>query len=245
MHENIGKLFFNRKNEAFKIIEVVDSNTYLIEFQDEFKHIRKMRKDKLSSKSIANPFYRGTYGVGYIGIGPYSSTGFGKEAYAVWSKIFQRIGNTEVPKLHTYLDCSVDEVWHCFQNFAEWFYTNPYYQPGWHVDKDMAIIGNRVYGPEACCFLPRELNGFQVSRIAKETGLPRGVHKAYNKFCYCITLNGKNEWHCGYTNPEDASADYQTAKLKEAKRLALKYEGKIDPRVIYNLNNLRVIDNAS
>lgn len=245
MYENIGRILFNRKNEAFKIIGVVDDEFYLIEFQDEFKHVRKMRRDKLSLRSVANPFHRGTSGIGYIGIGPYSSTGLGKEAYAVWCKIFQRVGNTKVPKLHTYVDCSVNVVWDCFQNFAEWFYTNPYYQPGWHVDKDMAIIGNRVYGPETCCFLPRELNGFQTSRIAKDTGLPRRVHKNYNKYYFIIAIDGKNELHCGYTNPEDASIGYQAAKIEEAKRLAIRYEGKVDPRVIYNLNNFRVVDNAS
>lgn len=240
----IGKEFQNKRGETFKVIEDIDNKFYLIEFQDEFKFRRTVRKTERSFSVVVNPYIKTYNGVGYIGDGPYGPRSTGKEAFAVWRQIWMRVGNTEIPKLHTYVDCSVDKAWYNFQDFAEWFYSNPYYRQGWHLDKDMAIFGNRIYGPETCCFLPRELNGFQTSRVAKSSGLPRGVHKTYHKYYYIIKIDGKNQMRCGYDSAEQAALDYQYAKSQEAKRLALKYEGTIDPRVIYNLNHLRVVENA-
>lgn len=241
----IGKLFKNNRNETFKILEDVDRKFYLIEFQDEFKFVRTLRKTEKSFGVVTNPYYRLFNGIGYIGVGDYQPRGNAKEAFIVWRQIYIRVGNTDIPRLHTYVNCSIDERWNSFQSFAEWFYNNPFYQKGWQLDKDMAVFGNRTYGPDTCCFLPRELNGFQTSRVAKSSGLPRGVHKTYHKYYYVIKINGKNKLHCGYDDPNKAALDYQEAKSQEAKRLAVKYEGKIDPRVIYNLNNLRVVENGS
>ena len=99
------------------------------------------------------------YGIGFIGVGNYKSrnkTGHTK-AYNAWAAMLQRCYDS---KLHlrnpTYKECSVIEEWYNFQNFAGWFEKN--YIDGYQLDKDLLIKGNKIYSPETCCFVPKEIN---------------------------------------------------------------------------------------
>ena len=46
-----------------------------------------------------------------------------------------------------------------FQSFANWSVQQVGYGvPGYQLDKDLLVKGNKVYSPENCCFLPGEIN---------------------------------------------------------------------------------------
>lgn len=90
----------------------------------------------------------------------------------------------------TYEGCTVEDVWLDFQVFAEWYHQN-YPKDGlkYHLDKDLKIIGNKIYGPDTCLFVTHAVNCFTTNR-----GNDRGSHMIGVSF---YPSNGKYCAHCG------------------------------------------------
>ena len=88
--------------------------------------------------------------------------------YRLWKSILQR-GYCEAIKKQfpTYRNCSVCEDWHYLSIFKKWFDEN--YVEGWQLDKDILVQGNKLYSPETCCFVPKEINILFRHRTKKET----------------------------------------------------------------------------
>jgi hypothetical protein len=109
------------------------------------------------------------HGVGYHGIGTYKSTytdgsnpfepGRVKcRAYSAWSNMLTRCySQTNHLRQPSYKGVVVDEEWHNFQNFAEWFYAQNW--RGMQLDKDLLCGGHgKRYGPDTCVMLPEAYN---------------------------------------------------------------------------------------
>jgi len=68
-----------------------------------------------------------------------------------------------------------------FQEFAEWCNQQPGYSAKdsfgmfFEIDKDIISLGNKVYSPEYCCFVPRRINSLFTSCRAARGDLPLGV----------------------------------------------------------------------
>ena len=167
-------------------------------------------------------FERRTFGVGYFGIGSYSSRENGKHTkqYEFWHSMFRRCYD---PKLHekrpTYIGCSVCDEWHNFQNFAQWYEENYYEIPGERMalDKDILTKGNKVYGPDTCCFVPTSINSLFTKRDNDRGDLPIGVcydkqNKKYRAQCSLGADKRKNLGY--YSTPEEAFQAYK--EFKEA-----------------------------
>lgn len=119
------------------------------------------------------------FGVGYLGVGPYkaNSRRVKSKAYNAWHNMIQRCYSEKYQEKYPYWkDCTVVDDWLNFQNFAGWFYLN--YIEGFDLDKDMQIKGNRVYGPQACKFIPKSENrlarGKPTGQYQKRTQSKRG-----------------------------------------------------------------------
>lgn len=77
-----------------------------------------------------------------------------------------------------------------FQEFAEWCQGEHGYlnkdKNGkfWHLDKDILIIGNKIYSKDTCCFIPSRVNTLLLSVKARRGDYPLGVyyHKGIGKF---------------------------------------------------------------
>lgn len=120
------------------------------------------------------------FGVGFEGVGPYKyrDKGCNTSCKVVWKSMLERC---YCPTYHKraphYIVCSVDVVWHNFQNFAKWWEDNvpgDYGAVRYHLDKDKRVPGNRVYSPETCCFLTMEEN-ISLSKIKDYTFVsPKG-----------------------------------------------------------------------
>lgn len=82
---------------------------------------------------------------------------FGMKSYRVWRGVLQRCsGNLDNNRYPTYRGCAVCDEWRLFSVFKKWFDEN--YIEGYELDKDILVKGNRVYSPETCCFVPKEIN---------------------------------------------------------------------------------------
>lgn len=97
--------------------------------------------------------------------------------YARWRSMIQRCYQA---KFHirqpTYADCIVDERWHSLMAFRAWVLAQPEWE-GLQLDKDILFLDNRVYGPDTCILIPRELNTFLTNINKSSSGLPVGVAK--------------------------------------------------------------------
>lgn len=234
-----GDIGYTNGGCQYKVIEYVGDSRYLIEFQDEFKHRMIARGGRLQEGKIANPYFRGFNGQGYIGVGKYNSNLTDNPGYSKWMSIWKRIGQVGNPNFASYVHCTMDVRWESLQDFSEFYYNCPYKQDGWELDKDLIIPGNKIYGPDTAAYVPKELNTFLTKR-EKASGLPKGVRENRVTFGAYLHIDGKIHRIGNYQTPDLAYAAYKLEKEKDARRLADKYEGLVDPRVIKALRNFKV-----
>lgn len=200
--------------------------------------IKNVEYGNLKKNSIKNPFAPRIWNVGFIGIGKYNYKD-NLTAYRTWEGMIRRCYNSKHQlDCPTYKDCEVHPDWHNFQNFAEWFYLN--YKDGFQLDKDLSLIGNKIYGAEFCCFVPQDLNKLLSVKKNTDSKTPLGVYPYKDKFRASVH-NGKKRVFLGtFINQEDAFSVYKKAKEEYIKEQAIKYKFYI-PEIVYkNLINFIV-----
>ena len=103
--------------------------------------------------------------------------------YRTWKDMLQRCysGKSRV-KYPTYAGCSVVTEWHRFSVFKAWMEKQDW--EGNQLDKDLLQHSNKVYGPEHCIFVSRQVNMFMLECSAARGDWPLGVFlcKKSNKF---------------------------------------------------------------
>ena len=98
--------------------------------------------------------------------------------YRLWAGMINRCYNPAIHEIqHTYEGCEVAEEWLLLSNFKEYYNKN--YVDSYELDKDLIQLGNKVYGPENCIFVPKWLNLF-VKPNTKTTGV--SFNKQHKKF---------------------------------------------------------------
>lgn len=166
------------------------------------------------------------------------------KCYTIWNSLIRRCYSTVFnTNKSTYQDCSVCDEWLYFSNFKEWFDDpNNGYKDGYQLDKDILVKGNKIYSPETCCFVPREINVLFTKRQNDRGIYPIGVSKK-DKYFYS-QLNKKKErvFLGNFNNPFAAFSAYKIAKEQYVKELADKYfkEGLITQRVYESLMKYKV-----
>ena len=94
-------------------------------------------------------------GVGFVGTGDYSHKTHSK-LYDHWASMLKRCYSCSDVN-PSYVGCSVVEEWHNFQTFACWAMKNGF-EEGLHLDKDIKVPGNKIYGPNTCLFVTAREN---------------------------------------------------------------------------------------
>lgn len=168
-NSKIGESYKNTKGELFYIIGYRNNKSVDIQFEDGSKVYDKTY-ESVKKGWVKNPNTRSVVGVGYMGIGKYKSRTNGKhnKDYVCWKSMLERCYSEKLHKRKpTYQDCYVCQEWHNFQNFADWFSKNYSYETmhKWQLDKDIIVPGNRVYGPDTCCFVPNDINNKSIYKI--------------------------------------------------------------------------------
>lgn len=132
----------------------------------------------------------------------------------------------------TYRDCSMSPEFEDFQGFAEWCQTQVGYGlEGYGLDKDILKVGNKVYSPEVCVFVPRFINSFMAFRPTKDSGLPVGATyiERLNKYNCQISHKGKKVLCKTFDTAHEAHVAYMEMKAVCAKEL---YEEMVDGKII-------------
>ena len=158
-------------------------------------------------------------------------------AYRAWSGMLERAYD---PKCHarnpTYVGVTVCKEWHSFSAFRVWWLAN--YREGLQLDKDLLVVGNREYRPDACIYIPSMLNSFTADCGASRGEFPIGVSFCnqtgrYRSRC-CNPITGKQHRLGRFTTPEAAHSAWLKCKLSLADQLKQDMDA-IDQRIYHNV----------
>ena len=143
--------------------------------------------------------------------------------YAVWRSMLTRSYSTRYQaRKPTYAGCSVAKEWHRFSSFRAWVITQDW--RGKQLDKDLIHVGNKVYGPEFCCFISGTINSFLTDSSAARGVYPQGVswHRKLEKVqARCGNpITGKEDYLGVFDCPNEAHLAWATRKLEHAHSLA-------------------------
>ena len=189
------------------------------------------------------------YRVKICGVGFIPSTLKGKEhrrirAFISWKNMIRRIYNGYGRFAKCYENCVICEEWLDYGVFKNWYENQRGCGLKYELDKD--LLGNgKLYSPETCCLLPRELNSMIVSRVSKNRELPTGVKRSGKRF-FAQALIGTAEktyiYLGNFDTPEEASNAYKAFRKKRIAETAQVYydNGELDERAYNALINFNM-----
>ena len=165
-----GDICKTNKCGNLKVVKYINSRNVIVEFIDT-GYRTTTQAVNINKGNVKDPMRPSTHGIGYIGVGIYKSK---SKAYSIWTLMLYRCySKKSLERNPAYGDCSVSKDWHNFQNFAKWYEENHKY--GYELDKDLLVIGNRVYSKGTCIFVPPKLNCFITNGIASSSKGTIGV----------------------------------------------------------------------
>lgn len=150
--------------------------------------------------------------------------------YKRWAAMIRRChSEKELSKHPSYRSCSIAPEWLSFSAFKAWMKEQDW--QGKHLDKDLLVPGNRVYGPQFCVFVSPEVNRFTTEKKSYAGNLPIGVSVVPENGRYrsqCCNLKGLRVGLGCFDTPEQAHLAWRRKKHELACLLAANQE---DPRV--------------
>ena len=134
-----------------------------------------------------------------------------------------------------YVGCEVHPDFIKFQEFAQWCNAQiGFGKEGFEFDKDILIPGNKVYGPDTCCFVPKIINQLMIKNDRNRGAYPIGVtyYKARGVYEVKMSSGGKNIHVGRFKTIDEAVAAYKVAKKAEIDKYVTIWKDSIDPRVV-------------
>lgn len=159
--------------------------------------------------------------------------------YTRWQHMLIRCYSESHQKAHpAYVGSSVDERWFSLTSFIEW--AKDKYSEGLALDKDILIKGNKVYSPEACCFVPSYINNLLLIRQSKRGDCPLGVTRSGHRFqAFCRGAEKENLGR--YATPEEAHSVWQSNKIDRMRGVLQRYKTEVFyDEAVYNALCLRI-----
>lgn len=150
----------------------------------------------------------------------------------------KRCINKEYQELHPcYKKVRLCEDWLVFSNFYKW--ASLKYKDGFCLDKDILCgVGDKIYSPSTCCFIPRELNNCIVSLKPNIEDENVGLSEHNGRYYPYLSIKNKTK-HLGvYNNKKDAINARRMAKKEYILGIANKYKDVIEDRVYEALVDL-------
>jgi hypothetical protein len=233
----VGDRFESNKGQWMVVLEVVNQDKILIEFEDEHKHRKWIDSSQVKDRgNVKNPFFPLLFGVGYYGVGKYKSTNGPKRlghknlpAYSAWINMLSRCYDKNYIDPHLYKNSTVHEEWYNFQVFAEWYHSE-LNNVGWEgrINTDKDILGDgSIYSSKTCCLVPVKINS-AVRQAAGGKYLP-GVRKAGENF---RVFPGYDTSNVRFKTELDAHMAFVESKSKKIVEVANEYKEQIKP-VVY------------
>jgi len=188
-----SKIYNSNNFGDFKVLSYFNNNSVEIEFL-ETGYKTTTQADQIRNGGVKDKLMPNVQGVGFIGDGEHKAVVNGKptKTYDTWHSMMTRCYCPKYQiKQPTYIDCTVDPIWHNFQNFAKWFDEN--YIEGYELDKDIKIYGNKIYSPDNCLFVSHKENIIKAQAKHYVFTSPEGIKvNVYNLAEFCRE-NGLNQ----------------------------------------------------
>lgn len=123
--------------------------------------------------------------------------------YIRWKCMLKRsYSEKDMESSPTYNGVSVCKEWHVFSTFRQWMAQQDW--EGKQLDKDIILPDNKVYSPETCVFVSRNINNLLLDSGKSRGKYKQGVYLDHGKFrASCWNGAGKNK-HLGYFQNPDA-----------------------------------------
>lgn len=223
----VGDTGYLKDGTIWEIIEYTNYSKIKVKIMTDPPWETTVNGGNLVSGSIKNRGKPSLFGIGILGD---TDVNCYDMRYKSWAGMIKRVYNPHTEQMAiTYKDCTVVNEWLRFENYLKWFEQQKV-QPKWQLDKDLLVPGNKIYGPDTCIFLPREINTFLTNRYNHRGQWPVGVtyHERLNKWQASCNAHGKSEYLGVFTSPEEAFATYKARKEQVAKELAEMWRDKID-----------------
>ena len=244
--ELLGKEFQTNNHGKCVVVDYNGAKDVTVMFYEPRCSV-KCQTSQLKDGTISNPLYPSVYGVGFMGVGKYSYKD--KRAVNLWRRMLNRVFNSIYHDSRpSYKDVTVCEEWLNFQNFAEWCYSQKFFNAKddkgkpYQLDKDILYKGNKIYSPETCCFVPQYINTVLNSCGKARGEYPIGVayFKKVDKFISGFFIKGTRK-HLGYYNTvEEAFQAYKEAKEDYLSLIAESYKNDIDHKLYTALLEYKV-----
>lgn len=221
----------------YKVLRYINTNNIEVEFL-QTKTKLTVTLNSIRRGTLRDPYYPSVYGVGYFGVGKYSSRpepkGPQSTCYKRWKEMIGRCYNKTSSGYESYgaRGVTVCKEWLNFQNFAQWWEENCYNEQ-YQLDKDVLNKNSKQYSPENCCFIPREINTMLTSRRSERGDLPMGVRLKDGHIIAQINYMGTKKHLGTFNTVEEAFAAYKKAKETCIKEYADKYKDSL-PSKVYN-----------
>jgi len=163
---------------------------------------------KLKSKKLV-------CGVGINDVQGFSKTREGKNWYSVVTRAYSEVFKSRQP---TYENVTVHPDWLTGSNFKN-SKIHDHYVPGYCLDKDILVPGNKQYSEAACRYVPHYVNNVLIDRGNSRGDQPLGVSthgKGFRANCRQLQQDGKsNKVYLGtFSTPELAHREWQRGKIK-------------------------------
>lgn len=189
----------------------------------------------LKRGQIKYPYHPSVFNKGYFGVGAYSVKTH-KKAYKTWQSMLGRCYDSSyLEKNQTYKSATVCDEWLNLQVFGKWFEQN--YVEGFELDKDLLKEGSKLYSPDTCIFIPKNLNSFLANKMSNNTSGHTGVtwHTHNKKWVARILTEDKRKLLGYFTNIEEASEAYKKARKEEVVRLQELYRDVLPSNVLIKI----------
>lgn len=218
-----GETFKTNNGGECVVIEVRGCYEVLIEHLDEYKHRATVTASQLRGGRVKNPYRPRIHGVGFVGFGRHKASISGRDTrpYVAWTRMIERAycraKQVENP---TYAEASVCPEWHNFQNFAEWYDSQPFKGAGYQLDKDILVKGNKHYCPSTCRLVPEKINKLLTGSDSRRGGHPMGVNFYAGKFCAHCSTDGRKNYIGRFGSAIEAFNAYKKYRENYIKRCA-------------------------
>lgn len=151
--------------------------------------------------------------------------------YRTWKNMMVRAYSDKYKHRHpTYQGVTVCEEWHSFMRFRAWMETQDW--KGKQLDKDILVLGNKIYSPDTCVFVDMAVNNFLTDSAASRGEWPLGVswfepNKKFMSLC-CNPFTKKSDYLGYFHCPDQAHLAWKKRKYELACQLA---DIQVDERV--------------
>lgn len=162
--------------------------------------------------------------------------------YVKWKDMLRRCySETFLKKNPSYRGCTVCNEWIIFSNFKAWMEKQDW--EGKELDKGLLILGNRVYSPEACSFVPSYLNCLFLSCRKARGEYMLGVSRyegdrPTQPYLASIQLGNGVATRCKFYTEIDAHCWWAKKKAEVIRDRLKRYkEGRFSSAVVQALEN--------